>query len=538
MTALLAVGCGSGSIRPSISPERSRSTRSQPPAEPSWFRYQRPAGYGVAVENVRVPARDGTSLACALFRPARGGRPAPGRFPVVLSELFPYYGQYLKPTDNAEATYFAARGYADLVCSTRGTYNSTGRFAGWFTPIDITDDYDVIEWAAKQPWSTGRVGQEGGSYGGINALRAAAAVPPHLVAIAPQFAFHNAYLDYFYPGGISNDISQSPAPGVMDFRGITPSQQWAIWKAHPLDDAFWQRQSVHTARIRVPTLMVGGWADYMVTGDIANYQTISRSNTWLVMGPWVHNGAPVSDTAPMLLLWFDHWLKQLPAAQLPSARVTSFEMPSQGGRGWREMVAYPPPDAHPTFLDVRTDRTLSSTAGPAGSTTYRVNPHDRPAAICFPPYQSPCSINTDMGPSDSKRLTFTTAPLRTDLVVIGSVQVHLRAALTARDGNFVVKLMDVAPDGKVHQASVGYLKASHRLSHNRPTPVTPGRMTDFPVTLWPTDWRFQAGHQLRVSLTSGDLPKIAADAPAGTVTLATGEAGSYLELLARTAVAH
>src|SRR6516225_3952947 len=171
MTALLAVGCGSGSIRPSISPERSRSTRSQPPAEPSWFRYQRPAGYGVAVENVRVPARDGTSLACALFRPARGGRPAPGRFPVVLSELFPYYGQYLKPTDNAEATYFAARGYADLVCSTRGTYNSTGRFAGWFTPIDITDDYDVIEWAAKQPWSTGRVGQEGGSYGGINALR-------------------------------------------------------------------------------------------------------------------------------------------------------------------------------------------------------------------------------------------------------------------------------------------------------------------------------------------------------------------------------
>jgi predicted acyl esterase len=281
--------------------------------------------------------RDGVKLGCTVFRPA-GTRK---RHPVIVSDFWPYYTKDSFQYMTANATFFAQHGYADLVCAMRGTYTSGGRFPGWFTSSDVRDNYDLIEWAAKQSWSNGKVGQEGASYGGISSLRAATTRPPHLIAIAPQFAFQDAYLGYFYPGGIRDDISQSPASGVRDFRGVTPKQQWATWVAHPLDDAYWRQESVQTSKINIPTLMIGGWQDYMVVGDIANYQALDPSKTWLVMGPWQHNLEPAPLTQSMLLAWFDHWLKQIPAAPLPSARVTSFEMAGSASGHWTEMPRYP-----------------------------------------------------------------------------------------------------------------------------------------------------------------------------------------------------
>ncbi|MGE5155896.1 MAG: CocE/NonD family hydrolase [Betaproteobacteria bacterium] len=505
----------------------------RPTVTPFWMSYQRPATSGVVMSPVRVPTRDGTELGCVLFRPAIGAEPEPGRFPVIVSNFWPYYNsqyQFLDPAQNPNAQFFAERGYADLVCSMRGTHDSSGVFPGWFMPTDVTDDYDLIEWAARQPWSNGIVGQEGASYGGINTLKAAAARPPHLVAIAPQFAFENAYLGYFYPGGIPNDASQSPAPGVTDYRGVTPEQQNATWSAHPLDDGFWRQASVPTGDINVPTLMVGGWNDYMVLGDIANYKSLPPGRRWLVMGPWEHASVAPSTLQPMLLVWFDHWLKRLPDAHLPSARVTSFQMPEQGGR-WTTMATYPPANAEAMRFDLRTDQTLDNSAGPAGTQSYAVDPHDGPPAICFPP--GVCNPMADMASADAHRLTFTSTPFNRAVNLIGGMQVHLRAALSATDGNIVVKVMDVGPDGTDHQISVGYLKASHRLSQSHLAAVIPGEWLDLNVTVWPTDWLLNRGHRLRISLTSGDYPKIAPDAPAGTVTVATGKGGSFIELTTR-----
>ncbi len=202
LAALLIAGCGASKTVPAR-----HVTPSTPSAAQSWMSYQRPASAGVVTSQIQVPTRDGTDLGCTMLRPAAGGAPAPGKFPVIVSNFWPYYSNANPRAQNPNAKFFAQHGYVDLVCSMRGTYNSSGSFPGWFTSSDVTDDYDIIEWAASQPWSSGRIGQEGASYGGINTLKAAAARPPHLVAIAPQFAFQNAYLGYFYPGGIPNDIS-------------------------------------------------------------------------------------------------------------------------------------------------------------------------------------------------------------------------------------------------------------------------------------------------------------------------------------------
>jgi uncharacterized protein len=62
----------------------------------------------------------------------------------------------------------------------------------------------------------------------------------------------------------------------------------------------------------------------------------------------------------------------------------------------------------------------------------------------------------------SELISLRTRPLAEDAVIAGSPRVHLRVALSAPEGYFVVKVEDVAPDGRVITVTDGYLKASRR----------------------------------------------------------------------------
>jgi putative CocE/NonD family hydrolase len=232
-----------------------------------------------------------------------------------------------------------------------------------------------------------------------------------------------------------------------------------------------------------------------------------------------------------VLAWWDHWLKRLPSAPLPSARVTSFEGPVAGGAGWEELSAWPPSDVRSQRRYLRADRSLSARPGPAGITSYQVNPFDGPARSWLGNYAAyPEDPAADQSIADGQRLTFTTGPLTDDAVVAGTPRVHLRAALSAPDGYFVVKVEDVAPDGKVVAATDGYLKASHRDGHDHEVTITPGEFNDYTVAISPTHWRFAKGHRICIAITSGDLPLLPPDAPAGTVTIANGPDGSWVDL--------
>ena len=118
-------------------------------------------GTDLVVENdVMVPMRDGIRLRADVFRPASGG-PHP-----VLVHRYPY-----STRDGFMAMFgqqIAAQGYAVVVQSCRGRYGSEGDFYP-FHP-DVEDSYDTIEWAAAQPWSDGKVGMYGASYGGHDAV--------------------------------------------------------------------------------------------------------------------------------------------------------------------------------------------------------------------------------------------------------------------------------------------------------------------------------------------------------------------------------
>src|SRR5437588_6920333 len=146
-----------------------------------------------------LPTRDGTMLRYALQRPAAL---AGQRLPVLIN--YEGYAAGTDATDNGVSTYsdrLMSRGYALLGVSVRGTGCSQGQF----DPFDHTmgeDGYDAVEWAARQPWSNGRIGMIGVSFGGITQLLTAGQQPPHLRAIAASSATSDLYRDVAYPGGI------------------------------------------------------------------------------------------------------------------------------------------------------------------------------------------------------------------------------------------------------------------------------------------------------------------------------------------------
>lgn len=95
-------------------------------------------------------------------------------------------------------------GYVVINADTRGSGKSGGG-KSVLSDQEALDYYDLIEWAAIQPWSNGKVGLNGVSYLAISQYKVAALKPPHLAAICPWEGFSDFYQDLGRPGGIRED---------------------------------------------------------------------------------------------------------------------------------------------------------------------------------------------------------------------------------------------------------------------------------------------------------------------------------------------
>ncbi len=132
------------------------------------------------IENEWITLEDGTRLAARIWMP-EGTEQKP--VPAVL-EYLPY-----RKRDGTcardESTYpaFAAAGIAGVRVDIRGSGESEGVIDGEYTPRELSDGCEIIEWIAAQPWSNGKVGMMGISWGGFNCLQVAALKPPALKAV-------------------------------------------------------------------------------------------------------------------------------------------------------------------------------------------------------------------------------------------------------------------------------------------------------------------------------------------------------------------
>src|SRR5262249_49099014 len=154
--------------------------------------------------DVPVRVRDGTTLRVNVFRPEvedalfpvlmcahpYGKDALPKRTPFgylaplmyrLLRQPDPVRFSALTTWEAPGPAFWVPRGYVVVNCDLRGCGHADG-VGTLLSDQEAEDYYDLIEWAAAQPWSTGRVGLNGVSYLAISQWKVAALRPPHLAA--------------------------------------------------------------------------------------------------------------------------------------------------------------------------------------------------------------------------------------------------------------------------------------------------------------------------------------------------------------------
>jgi uncharacterized protein len=208
------------------------------------------ARYGTASRNdIAVKGAGGTTIRVnEIYPTTKDGKPAAGRFPVVMT-MTPYgkgSGGSSKPgsaqnpgggsvTGGAD-DYLVERGYINVVEDVRGTGDSNGEW-GLFDPIQTKDAIKVLHWAAHLPHSDGRVGTYGPSYLGIDQALLAGSVGKHspLKAIFPMVTANDSYRDTSFMGGLLD------AEFSLTYLGLTG----ALNTANPLMDAVSDTQTLN-----------------------------------------------------------------------------------------------------------------------------------------------------------------------------------------------------------------------------------------------------------------------------------------------------
>ena len=312
------------------------------------------------------------------------------------------------------------------------------------------------------------------------------------------------------------------------------------WMAHPSYDDYWRQWSVDEdySRIDVPALHTGGWYDAFVGGTVKNYGGLrreaaseaSRSTQKLLVGPWYHlpwsrlTGA--TDFGPQArnsvdgwqLRWFDQFLRDKDTGVLGSP-VTFFLM---GHNRWMDTGSWPPEGTERRDLYLRSGGSANSINGD-GLLGIEPPGRERPDVYTYDPLFPVPSVGghsgfvpvvAPMGPADQASvevlngvLIYTSAPLEEDLTVMGPVSLTLYAATSAPDTDFTAKLCVVSSDGRSTNVQEGIIRARYRESSTEPKPITPDEVYEYRIDLGPTAQVFEAGHRVRLQVSSSDFPQ-------------------------------
>ncbi|WP_394842808.1 CocE/NonD family hydrolase [Pendulispora brunnea] len=448
--------------------------------------------------DVEVPARDGARLACHVARPA-----GEGRWPVIIART-PYGkdGAFTNPV--LDPVGFAREGFAVVVQDVRKRDG--------FTPFvhEADDGEDLVAWAAAQPFSTGDVFANGNSYQGFAQWAAATRAPPALRAIAPGQSPSIPSRTMFHRGGVFER-------GAITTWSMSLGLPQPFEPSPPMLQAFTEAQSYE--RIVVPALIIGGWYDYFVQGAIDQFVGMrtragserARQRTRLVMGPWTHTGH--SAIAGERYLGFG----ALPGIGLPGG------FRGEIARFFREQLAGAPATGAPVRIFVMGSNVWrDESEWPIARTQYTswylgagsLGPEPRwsaPARIAYDPASpvptwggSNIGFTELAGPRDQRRievrddvLVYTSAVLDESLEVTGTVVVELWATSSAPEADFVIKLVDVEPDGTTYNVAEGILRLA----------LEPGQPRLFRIELTPTSHAFQPGHRVQLDVTSSSSPR-------------------------------
>ncbi|MGB1250051.1 MAG: CocE/NonD family hydrolase, partial [Candidatus Promineifilaceae bacterium] len=438
---------------------------------------------------------------------------------------------------------YAKRGYHVILQDTRGRYASSGEFEPYVNEPD--DGQTTINWIVRQPWSDGQIGMTGQSYVGFVSYAAAARDEhKHLKALFPIITQSRlgSLPEHAYPLDLALrwlfllDAQSDDMPFAERMRRlIDVKYQNSIlakgfetlpladtgqaifsrndpildtWFSHPAeDDPYWDKLD-HRAVVKdaPPAHFVAGWYDLFIEGQLEDYQVQVQAgkNPYLTIGAWTHlDPGNQSSTLGASLRWFDKHLKGI-----DNLRAKPVRMLLMGANEWREYEQWPPEATDTTYYlqgNGVKDGTLSRYSAPPNNppSCYNYDPNN-PTPNAGGPL-----LSVDAGPVDNRALearkdvlTFTTPVLQSDCDVIGHPKVTLFVRSSAVSADFFGRICDVDPSGK----STNICDALYRIKPQRDQADANGgyKLT---FDLSPIGYRFKAGHQIRLQISSGAFPR-------------------------------
>jgi putative CocE/NonD family hydrolase len=495
-------------------------------------------------KEVFVPTRDGVRLALDLYLPSG----PPNGLPVVL-ERTPYNKAIFGP----EARYWTSRGYAYAIQDVRGRFRSEGSFEPFLR--EGPDGFDTIEWIARQPWCSGKVGTIGMSYGALVQWQAAVERPPHLAAMVVNCAppdhlpFEQGILKFmgamewlylvrsqapgnsspletaenFPPQAFEEGFDELPviAQDVKVFGHV--DEAWRRWCSEGPDSDYWKsvRYLSNVDQVTVPVLHQSGWFDgSSLLGTKLNYFAMMKAgakNQRLIIGPWGHTdtatreegGRDFGDAALLDLEqeyanWFAHWLKG--EAAPAGDPVTLFVM---GENRWMTAASYPPP-GQPKKYFLGSDFALLLDRGDSrpGRDQYVYDPGD--------PTLSPRTLGDEMESyygellRDRKDIVaYRSAPIEEPFKILGPMSAVMHVSSDAPETDLFVRISEEDP-------SRGHFLLAEGKSRVRFPGRDPVRVE---VDLWHTAIRIAKGNRLVVDIASASFPQYARNLNTGENSL-------------------
>jgi predicted acyl esterase len=443
------------------------------------------------------------------------------------------------------------RGYAVLGVNARGSGCSEGTF-DFIAKSYGEDGADIVEWAAKQPWSNGAVGMANWSWAGMSQVATASERPPHLKAIAPGMALTDPRLDSWAIGGVP---SQGFIAGWWQFL----HSRWLAVRAsavvehddrcvaqvdtnyaagetlalnlpsllirHPLRDAWIDARTLldRVDKINIPVLSMEAFQDEATTARAGYYQErLNPQLLWWVQTNGDHDLYESLAFRSILLDFLDHFVKGTDNGfeRRPHAEIWEESTPAVNTHGHRKDESTAPRWViHRQRIPVEVDQMVMTLTDNHGL-SLEGRTGGAPDAYRYPVPGPTIDLDTDApawGASSPEwklgSVAYTSGPLAKAWVSYGAVSADLWVSSSVADTDLQVTLTEVRPDGMERFVQRGYLRLSDRLQNTelsttqRPMPCDRiecirALVPDIPalgrVELTKVSYAFRAGSRVRI----------------------------------------
>lgn len=482
-------------------------------------------------DDVTVTLLDGTKLSADIFRPD-----APGRFPVIVS-MTPYQKNMpwpVPPDHEAEQGVhqvwelpnpdrWVPKGYVIVRVDARGTGMSDGT-ADLGSLQEAKDFAEIIEWAAKQPWSNGKIGLSGISYMGMNQWQVAGLQPPSLKAIFPWEGLADQYRDAWFKGGILSTAYMSE--WLLEFyrdaslRGWKTASTYETYKRntfwdimyHGLDGDYWQARRPDWSKVTVPLYSAGNWGGWKgaghLRGNLEGFKLAASKHKRLRVHTGDHQDAYYSEEGYLeQLRFFDFWLAGVKNGldKDPPVKLAVRHGMGRFDFTWRNEMEWPLARTQYKKFFLTGDPST-----PSGTFASAIAPVQSTRA-----YDSPGILLADNKKVPGFQASFVTEPFSEDVEITGEILLNLWLASTEDDAFPHVTLLRVTEEGE-DVVTLGRLRASQRKldpalstvsrpyhEHRTQELLQRNVPVELQIEIWPTSMIFPKGSRLKL-IIAGD----------------------------------